>query len=456
MLGITDANRKWWVLIAMGAALGLMVLDETIVGVALPTMQRDLGLSATESHWVVNAYLVVFAALAAAMGKLGDMVGLKRFFILALVIFGATSLAAGFAQDETTIIAARALQGVGAAIVLPGSMAMMMTVFPPAQRGMALGVYGAVGSCFMASGPLLGGAFTEYLSWRWIFWVNPFIVVAIGLVVLAAWRDPPRQVRGGRFDLGGFVTLVAGVGLLVMGLMQGPDWGWTSSAVMALIALGAVSLVVFVIVELRHPAPLIEVDLFANRTLAAANLIIFTGQFAKTSVFVLVALYLQQVLGMSALGAGLALLWSVLPIPVMAIYTGQITDRLGERRPALYGFAIGTAAFVWIAIFANGSGYWILAPGLLAFGIANCFFFVPPMRAVANALPDEKQGQAGGIMLTSQLLGGTMGMTILGIVLIMTLDYHVVFALTVAVNLVVGSLTWAWFVRDGRQTGEQT
>jgi len=455
MVGITDSNRKWWILVAMGAALGLMVLDETIVGVALPTIQRDLNLSHTQAHWVVNAYLVVFAALAAAMGKLGDMVGLKRFFLLALVVFGVTSLAAGFAQDETTIILARALQGVGAAVILPGSMAMMMTVFPPAQRGLALGVYGAVGSIFMSSGPLLGGAFTEYLSWRWIFWVNPFLVVAIGLVVLATWHDPPRQARDGRFDLAGLVALVAGVGLLVLGLMQGHDWGWTSAAVMGSIAIGIVSLVVFVLVELRHRAPLIEVDLFANRTLAAGNLIIFTGQFSKTTIFILVALYLQHVLGISALGAGVALLWAVLPVPVMAILTGRITDRFGERMPALLGFAINILGFLWLAIVADGSGYWILVPSLLASGIATCFFFVPPMRAVANALPDEKQGQAGGIMLTSQLLGGAMGMTILSVVLVTTRDYHAVFGVTFAVNVAVGLLTWAWFVRNGRHRGER-
>lgn len=444
---INDTNRKWWILAAMGSSLGLMVLDETIVGVALPTMRRELGLSETASHWVVNAYLLVFAALAAAMGKFGDMVGLKKFFILGLVIFGATSLAAGFAQDEAWIVSARALQGIGAAIILPGSMAMMMMVFPPAERGMALGIYGAIGSCFMASGPLLGGVFTDYLSWRWIFWVNPFIVVVIGLAVVLIWRDPPRQSHVARFDLAGFITLVAGLGMLVLGLMQGPDWGWDSLAVIALIVAGALALMLFVVVEMKIDAPLIEVDLFANRTLAVANLIIFTGQFSKTSIYVLGALYLQHRLGMGALDAGLAILWAVVPVTVMCVLVGRITDAWGERKPAFCGLWLNIAAFLWIAFMANGSGFWILVPGLLAMGIAVSFMFLPPMHAVANALPNEKQGQAGGIMLTSQLLGGTMGMTILGIVLIMTGDFQLVFATTAVLNVAVAVLAWAWFGR---------
>ena len=449
MLGINDANRKWWILIAMGASLGLMLLDETVVGVALPTMQRDLNLNQTEAHWVVNAYLLVFAALAAAMGKLGDLIGLRRFFILGLAVFAATSLAAGFAQDETWIIVARALQGVGAAIVLPGSMAMLMLVFPPAQRGLAIGLYGTMGTVFLACGPLLGGIFTDYASWRWIFWVNPAVVIPIAVVVLAVWHDPGRDKQPFRFDVAGLVTLVAGLGMVVLGLMQAPDWGWSDPAVYTLIAAGIASLVVFVLVEFRIRAPLIEIDLFANRTLAAANLVIFTGQFTKTAVFIMLALYFQQVLGMSAIDAGLALLWAVLPQSVVSFLSGPITDRFGERLPSLCGLGAALIAIVWIAVAADGSGLGILVPGLILLGLFQPVLFVAPMRAVANALPDEKQGQAGGIMLTGQLLGGTMGMTILGMLLVMTGDFHIVFGATAGMTLVTLLVAWTWFQRGG-------
>ncbi len=444
-------SHKWIILVAMGASLGLMVLDETIVGVALPTMRRDLGLSETGSHWVVNAYLVVFAALAAAMGKFGDMVGLRRFFILGLVIFGATSVAAGFAQNETWIIVARALQGIGAAIVLPGSMAMMMIVFPPEQRGLALGIYGTTGTFFLACGPLLGGAFTEYLSWRWIFWVNPFLVVAIAALVLAFWRDPPRQGDAPRVDKRGLITLVAGLGLLVMGLMQGPDWGWTSLPVLALIVVGILSLVAFVAIEFKVRAPLIEVDLFANRTMASANLIIFMGQFSKTSLFIFGAVYFQHTLDMNAIQAGLAMLWAVALLPFSAFFIGPITDRFAERRPALIGLTAIFVSFVWLAATADGAGFMIMVPGLILIGLTQPILFVPPMRAVANALPIEKQGQAGGVMLTSQLLGGTIGMTILGIILVMTNDYQLVFGVTAATCLVIGLIALVWFSRPSER-----
>ena len=453
---VTDTNRKWWILGAMGSSLGLMVLDETIVGVALPTLGHDLGLSQTAAHWVVNAYLLVFASFAAAMGKLGDMVGLKRLFILGLLIFALTSLAAGFAQNEASIIAARALQGIGAAIILPGSMAMMMNVFPPAQRGTALGIYGAIGTFFLAAGPLLGGVLTEYLSWRWIFWVNPPIVVLIGLVVAVTWRDPPRQDASSRFDSAGLITLVAGLGMLVLALMQAPDWGWFDPAVVVLFVAGIVVLIIFVMIEFKIRAPLIEVDLFANKTLTACNLVIFIGQFTKTSVYVLGALYFQHKLGMSALEAGIAMLWAVAMLPVMAIVVGRVTDRLGARGPALFGLVVTALSFLWIAYAANGSGLMIMVPGLLVMGFGQVFLFVPAMRAVSTALPDEKQGQAGGIMLTGQLLGGTMGMTLLGMLLVMTGDFQIVFLTTAAITIVVTVIAWAWIERDGEAKGSET
>jgi len=185
MLGISDTNRKWWILAAMGAILGVILLDETVVGVALPTMQTDLGMSEVTSHWVVNIYMLTLAGLAAAAGKIGDIIGHKTVMITGLIIFGAASLLCGFAQTDIWLIIARGIQGCGAAIIFPSSLAMTTIAFPPSQHGLALGIYGAIGTVFLSLGPLVGGFLTDFLSWRWIFWVNPPIVLAIAAIVLA-------------------------------------------------------------------------------------------------------------------------------------------------------------------------------------------------------------------------------------------------------------------------------
>ena len=193
MLPIDDENRKWWILIAMGAVGGLILLDETVVGVALPTIREHLGMSSVASHWIVSAYLLVFTGFAAAVGKIGDVIGLRTAFVVSMAIFGLSSLAAGFAADGAWLIAARAVQGLGAAVIFPASFAMVTIVFPKEQRGMAIGILAAVGTVFLAAGPLVGGLLTEVFSWRWIFWVNAPIVVLITLIVSAAWVDPPRK-----------------------------------------------------------------------------------------------------------------------------------------------------------------------------------------------------------------------------------------------------------------------
>ncbi|MEM7046016.1 MAG: MFS transporter, partial [Pseudomonadota bacterium] len=211
---VSEGARKYWVLAAMGAVLGVVLLDETVVGVALPTMIRDLDLSVVGSHWVVNSYLLVFAVLAAAAGRLGDIVGLRMLFIVGLAIFGLASLASGFATSGAWLITSRAVQGVGSAIIFPASLAIISHAFPPEQRGMAIGVYGAIGTFFLSMGPFAGGFFSEYLSWRWIFWINPPIVIVIALVMLAMWRDPPRE-QAVRIDVPGLLALVAGLGMIV-------------------------------------------------------------------------------------------------------------------------------------------------------------------------------------------------------------------------------------------------
>jgi MFS family permease len=248
---IDEGRRKWWILAAMGGILGTVVLDQTVVGVALPTIRDDLGMSQVAAHWIVNGYLLMLTCLAVTGGRLGDLWGHGRPLFGGLALFALASLAACLAQDGVWLITARLAQGVGAAMIFPATAAMITAVFEPSQRGMALGVFGAIGGGFFALGPTVGGGFTEILSWRWVFWINLPIVVAVALVVLVFWRDLPQRGPRPRLDVGGLIALLVGLGALVTAIMQGASWGWSAAPTLALLALAAVVLVTFVLIERR-------------------------------------------------------------------------------------------------------------------------------------------------------------------------------------------------------------
>ncbi len=410
MGGDTSNGRKWWILASMGAILGVILLDETVVGVALPTIQVDLDMSEVASHRVVNVYMLVLAGIAAAAGKLGDIIGHRALMTIGLLIFGLASLASGFADSGAWLIAARGVQVAGAAIIFPSSLAMVTIAFPEAQRGMALGIYGSIGTVFLALGPTVDGFLTDDLSWRWIFWVNPPIVVVVATIVLTVWRDLPVAAK--RLDVAGAVLLVSGLSMIVFALMEGPDWGWSDPAILLLLALGALLLLAFVLVELRMPRPLLDVNLFANPTFAGCNLVVFSAQYSKMAIFVFGALYLQDVLKMSPLMAGIALLPTVAPQVVTATLAGVAADRFGARWPSLIALMAMGGGLCLVAVAIALGSYAVMFPGLLAWGLSQAFLFVPPQRAVMNAVPPQKQGQAGGIAMTSQLLGATIGMAV--------------------------------------------
>ncbi len=435
-------SRRWWILAAMGGVLGMVLLDETVVGVALPSIRTDLGMSQVASHWVINAYLLVFAGLAAAGGRLGDIVGHGPLIIVSLIIFGLASLACGFAQDGSWLIASRAVQGIGAAIIFPVSMAMIMIVFPPEQRGAALGIYGAIGSVSLALGPLVGGFFTGMLSWRWIFWINPAIVVVIALVVVTTWIRPPHKGPAARIDYWGLLTLVGGLGMLVFAIMQGPEWGWLRPAIVALLVGGVAVLTIFIVVERRISMPLIDVDLFRGATFSASNLVIFTAQFNQMAIVVFGAHYLQEVLQMSPFMAGLALLAAVAGAPIMGAPTGRLTDRFGARPVALGGLVLAAAALLWIGLAVSWDSYGLLVPAFVVWGFVCNSLFVAPRKAAMSAVPVEKQGQTGGILMTAQLLGGTIGIAVCGTLFAVTGDFRIVFLAAAVLSFVVLVIGW--------------
>jgi EmrB/QacA subfamily drug resistance transporter len=435
-------RRKWWILYAMSGSGGLILLDETVIGVALPTIQHDIGMSLVVSHWVINAYLLTFAGFAAAGGKMGDVVGMARTFFVGLAAFGLGSLAAGFAESETWLIAARAVQGLGAAVIFPATISIVSAVFPQNQRGMAIGIMIAVANIFLAAGPFVGGSLIALLSWRWIFWMNVPIVVFVALTVATAWPGQARKDEKPRIDFTGVLMLAAGLGLFVFAIMQGAAWGWTQAGILGPLVGGLIVIAGFVVVEWRRDNPLIEIALFRNKPFAAYNAAVFAGQFSKMAVIVFGALYLQHILQMSPFTAGLCMLAAVVGTPLLAALSGRLVDKLGPRGPSLLGLACVTLGLVWIGVAAAWDSYPLLLPGLVLWGAALPACFTGPLRAVMSTVPAEKQGQASGISMTMRLLGATIGMAACSTLYATTESYQVVFLATAAFLAVVLVYTW--------------
>ncbi|MEH6525075.1 MAG: MFS transporter [Sneathiella sp.] len=446
MLKITDDNRKWWILTALGAGAGLIMLDETVIGVALPTIRQDLGMTEVAGHWTVSIYMLVFATLAAAAGKIGDLIGFRVLFTAGITIFGAASFLCGWAQTGDVLLFARAIQGVGAAIIFPASVAMLALVFPKEQRGMAIGILAATGTVFLATGPLIGGALTEILSWRWVFWINAPIAIIIITIVSLSWTLPKNVNEGSIFDITGFILMTLGLSLFVFALMQGASWGWTQVYILSALIGGLASIVVFYFIERRSEQPLIDVRLFHVASFSSANLILFAGQFSKLSLVVFGALFLQDKLGLSPFQSGLALLACVAAFPILSIPVGRLADLFGARNLVLGGLAFATLGMFWVAIATVAESYLSLLPGLIIWGVGMPFCYAPTLRAMANSVPAEKQGEVSGIGVTSRLLGGTLGVALSSTVLLASGGFQDVFYLAAWVML--GALLFGWLVFD--------
>lgn len=451
---INDGNRKWWVLAAMGSVLGMCVLDETVVGVALPSMRDDLGMSQVTAHWVVNAYLLVFTGFVVTGGRLGDLYGHERIFFAGAAVFALASVACGFAPSSGWLIAARVVQALGSAVIFPSSMAMISVVFPPAERSRALGLYVTIAGVFVALGPLVGGIFTELLSWRWIFWINPPIALVVVLMVKAAWVHKPHTAaeKRERLDIIGLALLVAGLSALVLGLMQGDSWGWLAPHTLACMAGGVLLLAAFAFYERRPADPLIDFALLRRPTVTSANLIVFAAQFGKIGTIVFGALFVQDVLHRSALVSGLVLMIAIAPAVATSNLFGRLTERLGTRRTALGGLLLHALALLGLALVSPLQSFgWFLVP-LIAWGATLPDLFIPTRRAAVFAVPETQHGQASGISVTAQMLGGTIGVAICGTLLTVTGNFFLVFLAPAIMAFVALAIGWRFLEWDERKT----
>jgi EmrB/QacA subfamily drug resistance transporter len=406
------------VLILLAAAQFVVVLDASIVNVALPSIGRALDFSQANLAWVVNAYTLTFGGFLLLGGRLADLLGRRRVFMSGLVLFALASLAGGFAQSEGMLIAARAVQGLGAAILSPAALSIVTTTFTEgAERNRALGVWGAVAGSGGAAGVLLGGMLTEWAGWEWVLWVNVPIGIAAAIAAPRLIAESRSDSATRHFDTLGAVSVTAGLSVLVYALVDANDAGWGSGQTIGLLALAAVLLTAFVVIELRSRQPLVPFRIFSSRTLTGANVSGLLIGASLFSMFFFISLYMQQVLGFDALKAGLSYLPLALTIIVTAGVASQLTTRVGFKPVLIGGMLLIAAGLVWFSQVTAGGSYVsdVLGPSVVA-GAGLGFAFVPVTIAAVSGVSAQDSGLASGLINTAQQVGGALGLAVLAAV----------------------------------------
>jgi EmrB/QacA subfamily drug resistance transporter len=416
---VASPRMKWLGLALLAAVQFMVVLDIAIVNVALPSIQTDLGFSQANLQWVISAYALVFGGFLLLGGRTADLLGRRRVFMAGLILFSVGSLLCGLAWDEASLIGARAVQGLGAATISPAALAILMTTFAEGrERNIALGVWGAVGGFGAAAGVLLGGLLTDALSWEWIFFVN----IPVGLVALAlapVLLGESRDTRVKSFDVPGAVLVTSGLTTLVLGITQGHQWGWASGRTIGIFALSAALLVGFVVWEKRVAEPLMRFGILRTKTVLGANVAGFILGTALFSMFLMLTLYMQQVLGYSAMKTGVAYLAVAGTSIIWANVAAALVNRVGVR-PLIAGgmalLAVGMILFAQVPV--DGSYAADLLPGFLLVAVGLAFCFVPISIAALAGVQQAEAGIASGLINTSQQVGGAVGIALLSTVAI--------------------------------------
>jgi EmrB/QacA subfamily drug resistance transporter len=395
-----------------GAALFMVVLDNLVVTTALPSIRGDLGASVEQLGWFVNAYTLSFAVLLLPGAALGDRFGRRRIFELGLALFTISSAAAALAPGSGELVAARAFQGAGAALVLPLSLTLLATAFPSERRGMALGIWSGISGLAIALGPLVGGAVVDGISWQWIFWLN----VPLGIVVIPIARTFLAESHGPkeRLDPLGLVLAAGGLLGIVWGVVRGNDAGWTSSEILGALTGGAVLLIAFLAWESRTRAPMLPLRLFRSRAFAVTNVVSLTMSFGIFGSIFLLAQFLQTVQGYSAFDAGLRTLpWTLMPMFVAPI-AGTLSERIGGRPLMALGLALQAIAMAWLALISavDVSYMRLVLPFALA-GTGMALVFAPVANVLLSSVRPEEQGKASGANNAIREVGGALGVAVL-------------------------------------------
>jgi EmrB/QacA subfamily drug resistance transporter len=411
---LNQDNRRWWALGAMCFALFMIMLDNTVVNVALPSIQRGLHASTAALEWTVSAYTLSFAVLLVTGGRLGDLFGRRRVFLAGVVIFAASSGAIGFSPSDTWLVLWRGVQGVGAALMMPATLSIITNAFPPQERGRAIGTWAGVSALALAIGPVVGGFLVENVSWQSIFFLNlPVAAGAVAITLFAVTESRDETVER-TIDVPGVATITLGLTALVLALVQGNEWHWGSTREIALYAVALVGLASFAYVETHRRVPMVDFGFFRSRTFLGANIVAFIVSFAMLAMFFFLALYMQNILRYSPLEAGVRFLPSTLMIVLLAPVAGRLADKVGSRPLMTFGLLCVSAALFWQSHLGIHSSYGALLPGFVLMGIGMAFVMSPMSAAAMNAVEQTKAGVASGILSMNRMVGGSFGVAVLG------------------------------------------
>jgi EmrB/QacA subfamily drug resistance transporter len=411
---LAEENRKWWTLFAVAFGLFMIMLDNTVVNVALPTIQRDLHLSISQLEWIVIAYALTFASLLITGGKLADLYGRRRLFVLGLIVFSLSSLACGLAPSAGFLIGARTVQGVGAALMNPATLSIIVATFAPKERGQAIGIWAGVSALALAIGPLAGGLITEHLNWNWIFFIN-VPVGALGIVVsqlaIHESRDTSHEQS---IDLPGLATSIGFLFSLSYALVEGNRHGWTSPEILGLFAVAAALLATFVLLEHRQRLAMLDLSLFRIGAFAGANIVAMLVSLSMFGVFFFVTLYVQNILRYSPTQAGATFLPMVLLIILIAPIAGRLSDRIGSRWLMGGGMTLLGVSLLLYERVTIHSNFWTLLPQMLVGGFGMAMTMSPMTSAAMGAVPVDKAGVGSGVLNSFRQVGGSLGIAVMG------------------------------------------
>jgi EmrB/QacA subfamily drug resistance transporter len=413
-MALNDGNRRWWTLAAMCFALFMVMLDNTVVNVALPSIHDDLHTSIAGLEWTVNAYTLAFGVLLVTGGRLGDIFGRRRVFLVGVTLFAASSAFIGFSQSSAWLIGGRAIQGLGAALMMPATLSIITNAFPPHERGRAIGTWAGVSALALAIGPVLGGVLVEHVSWQSIFFINLPVAAGAIAVTLFATRESRDQTVVPTVDVAGIGAITVGLTALTLALVEASSWGWGSARILGLFALAAAGLAAFARIERRVRVPMVDFSFFGSRTFLGTNVVAFIVSFSMLGMFFFLTLYMQDILRFSPLEAGVRFLPTTLMVIVVAPIAGRLTDSIGPRPLITAGLALVATSLGWQSFLTPTSGFGFLLPGFVLMGVGIALVMSPMSTAAMNAVDQTKAGVASGILSMSRMIGGTLGVAVLG------------------------------------------